>query len=857
MPFGEAAVTRSMLARAEPIVAAALDLDHAARAAWLERACDGDVALRQEVDSLLALEHASEHFLVRTALEDAALDAEPGEDPAALVGRQLGDYRVDAMIGAGGMADVYRVRNVPLARDEALKVLVPSPVVREGDRVQVEAEARAASRLNHPNIVTIFAVGEAAGLHFIAMELVEGETLRQRLAAGPVPVREVTGLAVQLADALAAAHAAGIVHRDLKPENIKITPEGRAKVLDFGIAGREHADTLAGSVAGTAGYMAPEQAAGEAARPASDQFSFGVVLQEMLTGQHPFARPSRGEMLAAVRTAEPAAISGLDPAGTALLRRCLAKQPGDRFPSTSALVAACREWQARVHARGMTRRRVLQTAGAAVALTAAGAGAWRYAAWSSRRRTVAVLPFRDLSDQAGVGYLADGLTATLIDRLSAMPSLALLPRSLVFNFRDAAAGAREVGRQLGAEVVLSGSVARRGERLTIEARLDDVESGGALWSSSYDRPSAELLLVEEDIARAIVDEGVRVQLNAEQRRRLLRRPTADPAAYELYLQAVYLCQQETEETYLEARDLLREALTRDPAFGAGHVQMATTFAVMAVDGLERPTDAWPESSRHVRRALAADPDLADAHASAAAQEFFFNWNWDGAEDEWRQAMRFGGAELHPDLYTSRALQRWALGRLDEALALVRQARRVDPVSPMFIIREADFLLQSGDAAAAAALYQQVLGAHPDDTRAHFGIAEAYRAQERFDDAVAARRLAHDAADEAEVVAGPAADTARAELARLDARSAQAQLAALDRRAQEGVYASPIDLARQHARLGRPDEAAALFEVAVADRAPGLAMLDVDRAWDKMRDDPRFTALRLRVGLPSSPSGDSR
>lgn len=848
---------QSMLARTEKIVATALDLDHGARAAWLDRECDGDTDLRQEVDSLLALEHAAEHFLVRTALEDAAFDADPGQDPASLVGQQLGDYRVDAVVGAGGMADVYRVRNLPLARDEALKVLVPSPLIPEADRVRVGAEARAASGLNHPNIVTIFAVGEAAGRHFIAMELLEGETLRQRLAAGPLPLREVIALAVQLADALAAAHAAGIVHRDLKPENIKITADGRAKVLDFGIAGREHADTLGGSVAGTAGYMAPEQAAGEAARPASDQFSFGVVLHEMLSGQHPFARPSRAQMLAAVRVAEPAPVAALDPVGAALLRRCLAKAPANRFPSTDALAAACREWQARVHARGMTRRRVLQAAGAAVALAAGGAGAWRYAAWSSRRRTVAVLPFRDLSDQAGAGYLADGLTATLIDRLSAMPSLALLPRSLVFNFRDAAAAARDVGRQLGAEIVLAGTVARHGKRLTIAARLDDVESGRTLWSSSYDRPAGELLLLEEEIARAIVDEGVRVQLNAEQRRRLLRRPTADPTAYELYLQAVYLCQQETEDTYLDARDLLRDALARDPAFGAGHVQMATTFAVMAVDGLERPTDAWPESSRHVRRALAADPDLADAHASAAAQEFFFNWHWDGAEDEWRQAMRFGGAELHPDLYTSRALQRWALGRLDEALALVRQARRVDPVSPMFIIREADFLLQSGSSAAAAALYQQVLDAHPDDTRARFGIAEAYRAQERFDDAVAARRLAHDAADEAEVVAGPPADTARAELARLDARSAAAQLAVLDRRAQEGAYASPIDMARQHARLGRTDEAVALFERAVADRAPGLTMLNVDRAWDGMRDDPRFETLRVRVGLPSAPSGDSR
>jgi len=845
----------ALFSRAEPILAEALSLEGDARTARLDHACGRDPALRREVESLLAFEHAAAAFLERPALEDVARDMARELDPAGLVGRQLGDYRVDGVLGVGGMADVYRVRNLPLARDEALKVLASSPLVPDADRARVESEARAASRLNHPNIVTIFAVGEADGLHFIAMELVEGDTLRQRLAAGPLPTPVVADFAVQLSEALAAAHTAGIVHRDLKPENIKITPGGRLKVLDFGIAGWTHADTADGAVAGTAGYMAPEQAEGQPARPASDQFSFGVILYEMLSGRPPFAAADRAGMLAAARSADPRAIAGLDAAVTALLGRCLAKAPAQRFESSDALAEACRQWRARVRRRGVTRRRVLKTVGAAAAVAATGGATWFFEPWSVPARRLAVLPFRNLSGDAESDYLAAGLTATLIARLGVMPSLTVLPRSLVANFAGSSDAPSDIGRQVTADVVLSGEVTRSTNRLVVAAQLLDVGSRQTLWSARYEQPPDGLLLVEEQIAQAIVDEGVRLRLNAEERRRLVRRDTADPEVFDLYLRAVYLCEQQTEAAYLEAREILTRALERDRDFGPAHVQMAATYAMMAVDGLERPTDAWPQSSRHVRLALQATPDAADAHASAASHEFFFNWNWEAAEAEWRQAMRFGGADLHPDLYASRALQRAALGRLDEALALARRARALDPVSPMFAVREADFLTLTGDASRATAIYEAVLADAPGDVRALFGLSDALRALGRLDEAVAHRRRAHLVLGEHDVMADERLTDDAAELRRLDVASARAQLAALADRAAAGGYVSPIDVARQHARLGEADKAVALFDAAIADRAPGLVMLDVDRAWDTMRGDPRFKALSSRVGLLHPPSGE--
>ncbi|MBK5299082.1 MAG: protein kinase [Vicinamibacteria bacterium] len=830
-------MTSTSWARVEPLIFEALGLEGAARAAFLEGACGADLELRREVETLLALDDTAQLFLERSALDEAARALHDEMEPTSLVGQHVGGYRIDALIGVGGMGDVYRARDVPLDRDVALKVLVHWPADRPADRARVAMEARAASRLNHPNIVTVHAVGEADGLGFIAMELVQGQTLRGRLMAGPLTVDEAAVLAQQMADALAAAHAEGIVHRDLKPENVMVTPSGLLKVLDFGIAGREHAGADESPIGGTAGYMSPEQADGQPARAASDQFSFGVILHEMLAGR----LPSASDPIHAV-------VLDVSPALSAVVARCLAKRPDDRFASTDDLAAALRAARAHPPRAGLTRRRALQAGAAAVAVAAAGAWAWQVGPWSTRRRTLAVVPFRNTSGDADADYLADGLTATLIERLALMPSLAVLPRSLVFNFKSAAGGAPEIGRQLGAAFVLGGTVGRAGDRLQVSAHLDDVATGRTVWSESYDRRVGELLLVEEQIAQAIVDEGVRLKLSVEQRRRLQRRPTSDPVAYELYLEAVYLCQQEAEASYLDARDLLRDALARDPQFGAGHTQMATTYAVMAIDGLERPTEAWPESSRHVRRALSADPDLADAHASAASQEFFFNWNWDGAEDEWRLAMRFGGGELHPDLYTARALQRWALGRIDDALSLVRQARRVDPVSPVFIVREADFLLHRGDLDAAATLYLQVLAIRPDDTRALFGLADVYRRLGRFEDALVQRRRAHVAAGEPEVAEGPFSATAVEELDRIDAKSALSQLALFAVRAKAGAYVSPLDIARQHARLGQADAAASLFDEAVADRAPGLTMLGVDRAWDLVRGDARFRALHARVGL---------
>ncbi len=813
----------SLFARAERLVARALTFDAAMRETWVAEACAGDAPLAREVRVLLRLTEAAPEFLTGTALVDLA-GARAGDfAPEALVGQRVGPYRVDALVGSGGMGDVYRVHHEALERVEALKI-----VTADGDGARVLAEARAASALNHPNVVTTFAVGEAEGWRYIAMEWVEGETLRARLTRGPINPVVAAPLAVQIADALAAAHRAGVVHRDLKPENVIVTPAGRIKVLDFGIAARTGDTTRVGG--GTDAYMAPEQASGLQAGPAADQYAFGVLLREMLTGAHPWRDAA---------TALP------DRDVDAIVVRCLAPAPQDRFATTDTLVAVCRRWEAQLAAGPVTRRRLLQGLGAAAA---AGLAGWVWWPPPTPPR-IAVLPFRNGSGDAASDYLASGLPATLIERLAAFPSLDVLPRSLMANFADASVTPAALGRQLGADLVLTGTVTASAGTLAVTTDLVDVGDSRTIHSGTYVEPSTALLVLEERLAQTIVERTIGTRFSRPRERRAAHPGTADAVAYDLYLRAVHECEQESEEGYVEARDLLRQALARDVHFGPGHVQMAATFVLMALDGYERPTEAWPQSSRHVRLAIEANPDAADAHASAAAQDFFFTWDWDAAEASWRRAGRFDGADLHPDLLAARALQRAALGRYDEALALARSARHLDPVSPMFGVREADLLVYLRRHDEAIATYETVLDTAPADARALFGLSDALRAAGRAAEAVEARHRAHrrlrdlDGADEGVV------DDAEQELRRLDRLSADAELAALRARAVEGRYVSPLDAARQYARRGDTDAAARQFAAALADRSPGLTMLDVDHAWDGMRADPRFQDLRTRVGLP--------
>jgi serine/threonine-protein kinase len=814
-------------------------------------------------------------------------------DPGAFAGRHLGGYEILSLLGAGGMGEVYRARDVKLGREVALKVLARPAGSDPAYLQRFEDEARLASALNHPNIVTIYGVGEEGDIAYIAMELVRGRTLREVLAERALRVGEVLDLAAPLADALAAAHASDIMHRDLKPENVMVTSEGLVKVLDFGLArhpGRldsllhteEDVATRAalthdGMILGTVGYMSPEQAAGRPAGLASDQFSLGVMLYEMFCGRRPFQRDTAVETLSAIIREQPPAIQTLNAGVTGpiqqIVERCLAKNPGDRYADTRQLAMQLREirerWDRRSEsgaaealtapfpvattpteaertAGSITRRRALWLAFGAITMAAAAFGAWRQWPHDTGIRVLAVLPFGNPARDEDAEYLCDGITENLIHQISRLPALRVMARSTVFNYKGKTIDPREAGRQLGVDAILTGTVTSRSGQLRVTAELVDVATGVRLWSNKYDRPAAEVVSVQDEIASAIIDEGIRLRLSGDERRRLVRRFTDDAVAYESYLRARHLVLRGSEAEILQARKLLVHATGRDPQFALAHNVLAASYVTAAIEGFERPADAWPLANVSNRRALELDPELPEAHATTANIAFLFSWDWVTAEREWKIATEAPSGAFPTNTLLGYAMERWALGRPDDALRIIRRIRQADPLTPAFAVWEADFLYYSGQLDAAVALYEKTIR---DEATAHalFGLAEALRSLGRFDEAIDARRRAHEAAGDS---LGDVLEKAKgADGYRKIERMAVRQELEILKSQATGGYVSPLDLARAHARLGEVEEAFSYFETAFADRAPGLVFLKADRSWDAIRGDPRFLAAVRRVNLP--------
>jgi serine/threonine-protein kinase len=822
----------------DEIYDAARRLPAGERHTFLRNVCGQDDRLREELESLLQYDTAAGEFLERSALHEAAA-ALACEMSALVPGTMVAGYQIAGSLGSGGMGDVYRASDLRLGRDVALKVLDVPPGGDPTARRRFEHEARAASALSHPNIVTIYAVGEADGVAFIAMELVNGETLRQRLSRGPFPPEAAVDVAIQIASAVAAAHAAGIVHRDLKPENIMVTGDGLVKVLDFGIARRQGTADQSPHTAGTAAYMAPEQRAGEPGDARSDQYALGAVIAEVFTGRRPAQLPAAAWNVLPRK---------LRPSLRAIVERATAPRPRDRYASVDDVANALRGVQRELRrggARAVSRRQVL-IAGAAVLGLGAGAEALRRALAGRAIASLAILPFRNVSGDARLDTVCSGFTDTLIELL-ASPSLRVMARSTVSHFADAA-DPRAAGRTLGVEAVLAGSVSAATGGLHVRADLIDVASGASLWTRSYDRAAADVALIRTDIVRALLDDGLHLALASDERHRLERRLSVRSDAYDFYLRALQEQRQGTEDGYLRAQALLRQAVTADPGFAEAFAALAATYSVLAVEGYMHPASAWRETESNVRHALALDAALPNAHAEAATHLFYARWDFRGAQREWETALQGRAGDTQPDFLIAYAMECWATRRSDAAIALARRARTFDPYTPAFGLSEADFLLTAGYLDEAAAGYAAVIGRADRDARAFFGLAEARRRQGRLDEAYDALRAAFDRAGRSALVEPGAAGSGAARFEALERAGARADLEDLRARAAYGGYVSPLETGRVHARLGNTAAALACLPQAFDERSPGLVFLAVDRAWDAVRGEPAFRTAMARVGL---------
>ncbi len=768
---------------------------------------------------------------------------------------RLGPYEIVGPLGAGGMGEVYRARDARLGREVAVKVL-PEPFAHDPERrARFEREARAVAALSHPNILAIHDYGTHGAVTYAVMELLEGETLRSRLAKGPLPWREAIAVGGAVADGLTAAHAKGIVHRDLKPENLFLTADGRVKILDFGLARVEPkpseeletgpylpTETDPGTVLGTVGYMSPEQVRGLKVDGRSDIFSLGCVLYEMLSGRRPFQRQTAADTIAAILHDEPRDLAGLGitvpPEVERAVRLCLAKNREERYQSARDCAAALRA----------------PLSGSDVPpplLPTKALPKQRHRRPRKALDSLAVLPLFNASDDADLDYLSDGITESIISTLSQLPKLRVMARSTVFRFKGRDVDACAVGRELKVRAVLTGRVLQRGDRLILRAELVDTADGAQLWGEQYNRPLADLLAVEEEMAREIVDR-LRFRLSEPQRRRLGKRPTINTEAYQLYLRGRYHWNQRTEAGFKRAIQCFEQALEKEPTYALAYAGLAGSYTLLANHYILPAAEAYPMARKAAENALALDEAVAEAHVALGVVISEYDRDWPAAEREFKRAIELNAGDATARQWYAEFLS--AMGRHDEALAQMRQAHVNDPLSPMVSAMTGGLLFFARRYDQAVDQLQRTITLHPDFHMAHYFRALVYL-QKGMDDEAAKAFL------QRMRLSGANRETAMALQKAYEDAGAQGYLRKeieLTAEAAKRGLGNAYRVAALHAHLGEKDQALDWLAKANEARSAHLVLqMKTDPLLDGLRSDPRFQALLRDVGFPATKTPDDR
>ncbi len=761
------------------------------------------------------------------------------------VGTRLGPYEVTAPLGAGGMGEVYRARDVRLGREVAVKLL-PAASWADGERRRrFEQEARAVSALNHPNVLTLYDVGEADGVLYLVTELLAGETLRGRLRGAGLPFETALLFGLQVARGLAAAHERGIVHRDLKPENLFVTEDGTVKILDFGLAKLSEPAALpppadappsdappgdvvptdavptgAGAVLGTAGYMAPEQARGLPSDHRADLFAFGCLLYEMLAGRPAFAGTSAAERTSALLRDEPVLPLDLPPTVEHLLRHCLAKDPKQRWQSARDVALELESARATL---GVERATVRSGPGGAL-------------------DSLVVLPFENRTGDAASEYLAEGIAESLLSDLSRAGGLRVLGRATAFRFRGAG-DPEAAARQLGVAAALSGRVLEVAGRLVVRAELTRADDGAHLWGAQYDHPPGDVLALQEQVSAEIA-EALASRLAGEGRRRA-RRPTASTAAYDLYLKGRYFLFKRTVPACRQAMEYFDAAVATDPGYALAWSGLADALILLERYGGAPPHAVMDRCRAAAERAIAADEGLAEGHCSRGGVCYYFEWDWERGEREFRRAI-----ELDPSYATAHHWYGWCLGELggraDESIAELERALAIDPLSLIVQTNYGTVLYFARRWAEAERALREALALEPGFAVAHQWLGRTLGAAGGWAEAVAEHRRAWELlGEDPESLASVAHACARAGDVE-EARRLQAELSALAARR----WVSPYWFALIEVGLGRHDEALELLARAVEERMDWVIALGVEPSCDPLRERPRFTELLRRVGLPA-------
>jgi len=854
----------------------ALEREPCERRRFLDEACDGDEALRMKLESLLRSHEQASGSLVNPpsnladeilAVREQTHAPAEGSDWPASASKILGRYVVTEKLGGGGMGVVYAAHDPELNRKIAIKLMPPvlsdSMSASEG-RARLLREAQAMARLSHPNVIVIYDVGTFDEEVFIAMEHVEGSTLAEWMSQRKRPWREIASTFVQAGRGLAAAHAAGIVHRDFKPDNVLVDNDGRARVLDFGLARAAHAAagtngeaaastaakavsagagmlgnavTEPGKLMGTPAYMAPEQLKGQQGDAWSDQFSFCVALYQALYGERPFV----GETVAALLEQMEQKNIGQAPSAVRVparirkaLLRGLSWEREARYESMDRLL------------HELTRRPPAiwrWPLGAAVVLAALFAiGRFgREKPNTAQLRSIAVLPLENLTGDPTQEYFVDGMTDALTTNLAGIRSLHVISRTSVIQYKATKKPLPEIARELNVDAIVEGTVARWGDRVRIDAQLIHAATDRHLWASSYQRDLRDILALQSDVARAIAAE-VQTELTPEEQSRLASPRTVNSEAYEAYLKGRYSSSKGTADGNNKGIEYYRQAIEKDPAYALAYAGLADTYNLLGFGQLAElpPKEAARNARTAAMKALELDDSLSEAHAALGFTKFSYDWDWVGAEKEYRRAV-----ELNPN--NAMAYHRYTFlllrtRRYDEALRNIKRAHQIDPLSPSIHRVLVESLVNAGQADQAMEQTRKMLELHSESSHAHFGAGILYAQMGMHQEAIAELEKASSLSGGNAGIQSLLAESYIATGRRAEAEKILNELRARPDSATSAFWAAAI-----YADLGRKNEAFEWLEKCY--EAHCAAMVHLNYRLAPLRSDPRYQDLLRRVGFP--------